>query len=112
MLTCVQPCPLPLPQNDMLADDLEHYSEQNQKLNKECEAQTTEIASLQERLAAAEAKVNHMSLTPSLPALACCVQIAPDAKFIIATQSDLCSRFSHHANHSSTYTRHEGWCVC
>ena len=76
MLTCVQPCPLPLPQNDMLADDLEHYSEQNQKLNKECEAQTTEIASLQERLAAAEAKVNHMSLTPSLPVLVCCMQIA------------------------------------
>ena len=55
-------------QNDMLADDLEHYSEQNQKLNKECEAQATEIASLQEQLAAAAAKVcgasNHFQHTP------------------------------------------------
>ena len=51
--------PTPHPtQNDMLADDLEHYSEQNQKLHRECETQATEFASLRKQVAAAEAKVN------------------------------------------------------
>ena len=42
----------------MLADDLEHYSEQNQKLHRECETQATDLASLREQVAAAEAKVH------------------------------------------------------
>ena len=51
------PTPRP-PQNDMLADDLEHYSEQNQKLHRECETQAVELDSLREQVAAAEAKVH------------------------------------------------------
>lgn len=43
----------------MLADDLEHYSEQNQKLHRECETQAAELASLREQVAAAEAKVHY-----------------------------------------------------
>ena len=42
----------------MLADDLEHYSEQNQKLHRECETQATELASLHEQVATVEAKVH------------------------------------------------------
>ena len=44
-------------QNDMLNNDVEDLTDENQKLNKECEKATSEVVALKEDLAAVEKKV-------------------------------------------------------
>ena len=44
-------------QNDMLNNDVEDLTDENQKLNKECEKATSEAIALKEDLAAVEKKV-------------------------------------------------------